>query len=133
MKLPSDTTTRFEFTITQKREMAARSHGVCEAGKEGTHKFYGMAKGDICKMPAKEFDHVIADGLKRERPRSSDDGLHVCLVHHKIKTHTNDRPKIAKAKRIRERNIGITKSKKPWPKRGEWKPTAKNLDGEYVK
>jgi len=100
--------TRFEFSLPQKREMRARSKDVCEAGKEGTEAFYGMAKGETCKRKAEEFDHVIADGLKREKPRSADDGLHVCLVHHKIKTHGHDRPKIAKAKRIDEKLAGIT-------------------------
>ena len=91
--------TRFEFTKTQKRDMLKRSGGICEAGKEGTETFYGMKKGETCAAHAKEFDHVIADGLKREKPRSIDEGLHVCLMHHKNKTHGNDRPKIEKAKR----------------------------------
>jgi hypothetical protein len=126
MKLPSGTTARFEFNLSQKREMAARSGGICEAGKSDVPHFYGMAKGDECKRAAKEFDHVVADGLKRERPRSSDDGLHVCLVHHKIKTHTNDRPKIQKAKRIREAEMGVVKPKVKFQSRGFNQPYVDN-------
>ncbi len=108
---------RFEFTITQKREMAARSNGVCEAGKFGTFKLYGMADADICHRQAQEFDHIIADGLKRQRVESIEEGLHACGVHHKIKTHTHDRPKIQKAKRIREKTQGICSPKAKWPSR----------------
>ena len=102
---------RFEFTKKQKVAMLMRSKGVCEAGHEGTENFYGMRKGEICLSKAKEFDHVIADALKRERPRSADEGLHVCIVHHKNKTHKNDRPKIAKANRIRNSSYGVHKPK----------------------
>jgi hypothetical protein len=109
------TVDRFEFTKNQKREMAARSNGICEAGKFGTFKFYGMADADICHRQAQEFDHIIADGLKRQKIESIDEGLHVCGVHHKIKTHSHDRPKIQKAKNIREKLAGITNPKRPIP------------------
>jgi hypothetical protein len=105
---------RFEFTVTQKREMAARSSGVCEAGIFDTHEFYAMAKGDTCTRKAVEFDHIIPTGLVQEPIRSIDEGAHVCDAHHKVKTYTNDRPKIAKAKRIREALQGITLPKKKW-------------------
>jgi hypothetical protein len=125
-------TDRFEFTKTQKREMASRSNGVCEAGKFGTFKFYGMADADICHREAQEFDHIIADGLKRQRPTSIDEGLHVCQIHHKIKTHAHDRPKIQKAKDIREKRAGITNVKRPLPgsKASGWKKT---MSGEVVR
>lgn len=103
--------TRFEFSKTQKTEIFKRSDGICEAGKEGTEAFYGMEPGETCNLPAKEFDHVIADALKREKPRSADDGLHVCLKHHKNKTHGHDRPMIKKAKDIREKNAGVVAPK----------------------
>lgn len=107
---------RFEFSLKQKREMAERSNGVCEAGKFGTYKMYGMADADICHRQAQEFDHIIADALKREPPRSADDGLHVCAIHHKIKTHGHDRPSIQKAKNIREKGMGIRpRNSRPLP------------------
>lgn len=124
---------RFEFTITQKREMAARSHGVCEAGKFGTRKFYGMADKDICHMKGQEFDHIIADGLHRMKPLSIEEGLHVCKAHHAVKTHKHDRPAIQKAKNIREKNMGVTKPKKLWPKRGAWVDNSKDLNGNYIR
>jgi len=109
---------RFEFNITQKREMAARSNGICEAGIFETHEFYGMAEGDTCNRKAVDFDHIIPTELVQEPIRSIDEGAHVCDVHHKIKTHTNDRPKIAKAKRLRETAQGITSPKQKIKSRG---------------
>lgn len=106
--------TRFNFTKTQKREMAVRSGGVCEAGKWGTYKMYGMADADVCHRPAKIFDHVTPTELS-QRPVTVDDGLHVCDVHNKVKTHGRDRPMIQKAKDIREKNMGITHQKKIIP------------------
>lgn len=100
---------RHPFTKTQMRDMRARSGDICEAGQSGTEKFYGMVPGATCDAVAREFDHVVADALKRAKPQSIDEGLHVCLVHHKIKTHGNDRPKIGKAKRIDEEAAGIPK------------------------
>lgn len=120
---------RYEFSKPQKREMAARSGGICEAGKWETEKFYGMSKGQICKNPAAHFDHVTATELS-QRPVTIDDGLHVCLVHHRVKTHGHDRPKIKKARDIREKNQGITGPKKKIPSRGfgQWKDNSKHLE-----
>lgn len=108
---------RYEFTKTQKREMAARSRGICEAGRWGTEPFYGMATGETCSKPATEFDHVTPTGLS-QRPVTAEDGLHTCSVHHKVKTHGRDRPMIQKAKDIREKNMGITGPKRKIQSRG---------------
>ncbi len=119
----------YEFTKTQKREMDARSGGICEAGKWDTEKLYGMSKGQTCENAAQEFDHVVADQIARSRV-TIEDGLHVCFVHHKIKTHGHDRPAIQKIKDIREKNAGITAPKKPIPSRpfGQGKGNVKRLE-----
>lgn len=103
--------TRNNFTTPQQRDMRKRSGDVCEAGKDGTEAFYGMAKGERCQRKAQEFDHVTADALKRTKIKSIDEGLHVCKMHHDIKTNANDKPKIAKAKRIDEAGAGIVRPK----------------------
>lgn len=103
--------TRNNFTVKQQKAMRKRSKDICEAGKDGTEAFYGMAPGERCQRKAQEFDHVTADALKRTKIKDISEGLHVCKLHHDIKTNTNDKPKIAKAKRIDEAGAGITKSK----------------------
>lgn len=108
---------RNNFTVKQQKGMNKRSGGVCEAGKDETETFYGMAKGERCQHKAQEFDHVTADALKRTKIKSIDEGLHVCKMHHDIKTNTNDKPKIAKAKRIDEAGAGITRPKQTIPQR----------------
>ena len=107
---------RHNFTTPQQREINVRSEGKCEAGKFDTWAFYGMAPGDTCPMPAEEIDHITADALKRTKIQSIDEGLHVCKLHHKIKT-AQDRKKIAKATRLDEARVGIRKPKRAWPKR----------------
>ena len=111
-----DQVMRHNFSTPQQRNIRARSGDVCEAGKSGTEALYGMAPGDICNMPAVEIDHVAADALVRTKIQSIDEGLHVCRVHHKIKT-AEDRRKIAKAKRLDEARVGIGKVKRKWPSR----------------
>ena len=101
---------RFEFSKGQMREMRERSRDICEAGQHGTEAMYGMSKGQTCTDKAQEFDHVVPTALARSKIQDIDEGLHVCKVHHKIKTHGNDRPKINKAKRIDEKRAGIPKS-----------------------
>jgi hypothetical protein len=107
---------RHNFTTSQQREIRERSGDICEAGKFKTWKLYGMAPNDTCNMPAEEIDHIAADALVRTRIQSIDEGLHVCKIHHKIKT-AQDRKKIAKAKRLDEARVGIRKPKRAWPKR----------------
>lgn len=103
--------TRNNFSVKQKKDMRLRSKDVCESGKGGTEAFYGMVPGERCQRKAQEFDHVTADALKRTKIKSIDEGLHVCKMHHDIKTNTNDKPKIAKAKRIDEALAGIVRPK----------------------
>lgn len=80
-----------------------------------------------------QFDHITADALKRTRIQSIEEGLHVCGVHHKVKTHNHDRPKIRKAKRIDESRAGIKpRFSRPMPgsKASGWK---KLMSGEVVR
>lgn len=109
--------TRHNFTVRQQKDMDTRSGGICEAGKGGTEAFYGMASGETCQRKATAFDHVTADALKRTKPQSIDEGLHVCGLHHQIKTQGHDMPKIRKAQRIEQKAKGI-KSRSHRPMQG---------------
>ena len=119
---------RHNCTIKQQKAMRERSGGIYEAGKMETEKFYGMAKGETCHHEAEAFDHVTADALKRSKIQSIDEGLHVCLIHHKIKTKSHDMPKIRKAKRIDERLAGIKRQGQPIPGSRN-SPFKKHMDG----
>lgn len=57
-----------------------------------------------------EFDHIIPDGLGGAAEISNCRVL--CRNCHKAKTHTQDRPRMAKADRIRKKTYGL-KSQKP--------------------
>lgn len=123
---------RHNFTVPQQRAIKDRSKGICEAGKFETHAFYGMAPGDVCKRRAEEIDHITADALKRTRIQSIDEGLHVCLVHHKIKT-AEDKKKIAKSKRLDDDRHGIRKPTRPIRSRGfgAWESNTKQIYEEF--
>ncbi len=124
---------RFEFSKKQKEAIRDRSGGICEAGKFETHAFYGMAENDTCGRRAVDIDHIDCDAIVQRRPQSIDEGLHVCDIHHKIKTHSVDRPKIRKVQRIRDRNEGITKPKRKIQSRGfrQFVPRVKQLVEGY--
>jgi hypothetical protein len=117
--------TRHNFTTPQQRDIRKRSGDICEAGKFETHAFYGMAPGETCERPAEEIDHITADGLKRTHIKDIDEGLHVCKLHHKIKT-PNDKRKIAKAKRLDEARVGITRHKQTIAQRNSFKKWKSN-------
>jgi len=70
--------------------------------------------------------------LKRTKIQSIDEGLHVCKLHHDIKTNTNDKPKIAKAKRIDDERHGVKAQSRPIPgsKASGWK---KSFSGEVTR
>ena len=104
---------RHNFTVKQQRAMAERSGGICEAGKFETWAMYGMQEGQTCQSKGQEFDHVVADALRRTKPQSIDEGLHVCCFHHDHKTQEHDMPKILKAKRLDDRSQGIRRQYRP--------------------
>lgn len=124
--------TRHNFTLTQQSDMRKRSNDVCEAGKDGTEAFYGMAPGERCQRRAEAFDHVTADALKRTKIQSISEGLHICGLHHHIKTQSHDMPKIRKAKRIDAERHGVRKLSRPIPgsKASGWK---KSFSGEVTR
>lgn len=125
--------TRYEFTKKQKEEIRDRSGGICEAGKFETEKLYGMKPGTTCSRKAVDVDHIDADAIVQRKPQSIDEGLHVCDIHHKVKTHTVDRPKIRKVGRIKDKNEGITKPKRKIQSRGfrQFVPRVKQLIEGY--
>ena len=85
---------RREFSKQIKRDALKRSDKRCEAcGALYGHKFH--------------FDHVIADGLGGEP--TLDNCAVLCHVCHDEKTRKHDVPRIAKMKRVRDRNDGIKK------------------------
>jgi 5-methylcytosine-specific restriction enzyme A len=85
---------RREFSKHVKRDALKRAGKQCEAcGGLYGHKFH--------------FDHVIADGLGGEP--TLDNCAVLCHVCHDEKTRKHDVPRIAKMKRVRDRNAGIKK------------------------
>jgi hypothetical protein len=74
-------------------------------------------------------EHVNPLGLTGTNDWSNRGPAHIDCAKAKTK---DDVAQIAKAKRRQAKFIGAKKPKKPWPKRGEWKPTTKNLEGEYI-
>lgn len=124
---------RYEFTKKQKRQIRDRSGGVCEAGKFGSYKLYGMDDADVCHRPAVDIDHIDADAIVQRKPVSIEEGLHVCDLHHKHKTHEEDRPKIRKVNRIIDKRQGITKPKRKIASRGfgQFVPRVKQLVEGY--
>lgn len=88
---------RREFPKQVKRDAFMRADGFCE------HKGCGckLFRGNIF------YDHVIPDGLGGEP--TLDNCQVLCKSCHNIKTRKTDVPRIAKAKRIHDRDIGIRK------------------------
>lgn len=76
-----------------------------------------------------EYDHVLADGLGGEPTLENCQVL--CVKCHRIKTATEDIPKIAKADRIRKKSVGLGSRGRPIPgsRRSKWKRT---VSGEVV-
>ena len=121
---------RAEFSKATKREALKRSGGICEA----VGIWYGLPAGTRCLNNLSygvEFDHIIADGL------SSDNSLEncaaVCLKCHGYKTPKIDVPRIAKMKRQRDKNSGISKPKRKMPSRkfnARYTPNVKDINDE---
>jgi len=105
---------RAEFPKSVKRLALKRSGGLCEA--EGY--FYAhLEVGQRCNMPLSkgvEFDHVIL--VANSHDASLENCKAICPHCHKLKT-ARDIPLAAKTLRQQDKNLGITKPKRPWPKR----------------
>jgi len=108
---------RREFTSKTKREEYKDAGGRCR----------------ICHLPIKpgqeDYDHVIPDAIGG-KPRASN----CALVHrdcHREKTVKEDIPRIAKSRRIRNREAGIRKKSKFATSRDG--PFKKKINGEVVR
>ena len=62
-----------------------------------------------------EWDHTIPRGLGGKQ--TAECFLPLCKSCHKIKTNTIDKPMIAKAERLRKREAGLRRKRKPIPSR----------------
>ena len=94
---------RSEFSVKTRKAAWERCDGICECG---------------CNLPIvgrPEYDHRLACGL------GGDNSLENCVVLsvkcHKIKTHTEDRPRMAKADRLYKKANGLMPQKRKWPSR----------------
>ena len=97
---------RQEFTSKTKREMHARSGGICEC-----HRIPGMVACGRPLGPGTTFyEHVIQCALGGNN--SPDNGAALTRTCWKLKTATQDLPVIAKCERIRDRHIGIRRPRR---------------------
>lgn len=105
---------RTEFSREVKRAALKRSQNACEA----VGAAYGLDPGARCGASLGHgviFDHIVPDGLGGAA--TLDNCALICLPCNRIKTCGKDVPQIAKMKRQRDKHIGITRPKRPWPKR----------------
>lgn len=88
---------RREFTKQVKRDAFLRANGCCEGKNCGARLTVGKF----------HYDHHIPDALGGEP--LLENCVVLCIACHREKTSRGDVPAIAKAKRIRDRQIGIKK------------------------
>lgn len=103
-----------DFTKPVKRAALRRSGRLCEA----TGDWYGLPHGARCNAPLSfgvEFDHI--DQEANSHDGSLENCAAVCPRCHRFKTDHIDTPKAAKTLRQQDKALGITRNKKPWPKR----------------
>lgn len=104
---------RREFSKQVKRDAFLRANGCCEGKDCGARLHAGKF----------HYDHIIADGLGGEP--TLDNCAVLCTACHGDKTAMHDVPRIAKVKRIQDRERGIRKPRTitAW----------RNFKGEIVK
>lgn len=102
---------RREFSAKVKLEAWKRCRG------SGWQSHCEKCKGRITGRP--EYDHIVPDGLGGEPTLENCQVL--CTKCHRLKTHTEDRPAMAKADRQRKSAAGVNR-KKPWPNRAFPRP-----------
>ena len=95
---------RSEFSGKTKKAASERANGHCEN----------------CGLPFSasnpvEYDHELPDGLGGDN--SLENCVALCRGCHRGKTVDVDRPKMAKADRIKKKRLGIGPAKKRWPSR----------------
>ena len=93
--------TRKEFSKSTKLAVWDRCKGFCEACQQ---KIIGRP----------EYDHICPDGLYGSNEIENCQAL--CVKCHRLKTTTEDVPKISKADRLREKAAGV-RAKRKWPSR----------------
>lgn len=109
---------RREFSSKTKAEAFIRASGCCEECASSVK----LRTGDIF------YDHRIPDALGGAP--TIDNCQVLCRRHHDAKTRSEDVPRIAKAKRVRNKHIGIrSKSKFACSRNSKFK---KRLDGTVV-
>jgi 5-methylcytosine-specific restriction enzyme A len=89
---------RTEFTKSIKRLALLRCNGRCEECTRPLHH-----AGDY------HYDHIIADAAGGDA--SVDNCAVLCKSCHLVKTTSQDMPRIAKLKRIRDRHHGIHRNR----------------------
>jgi len=113
---------RREFSAPVKREIRARSGGVCECDLM-TPDIRGLFP-KVCTRPAVDIDHVYADCLEREEdkqgPLTAADGADLCKPCHKIKTASDQGYR-------RKRNAHAVR--KGRPKKGFFNGPKKKIEG----
>jgi 5-methylcytosine-specific restriction endonuclease McrA len=104
---------RREFPARIKLAAYQRSLGVIDGKPHCEVVWDGKRCGKLI-LGLPEYDHVKPDGLGGEP--TLENCQVACGVCHKRKTHTEDRPIMAKADRQKKSGAGI-KRKYHWPKR----------------
>lgn len=95
---------RREFPTKVRLEALARCMGHCE-----------QCGWKLMDSADYHYDHVAPDGIGGEP--TLDNCQVLCRGCHREKTRKIDVPRVAKMKRQRNKNFGIYKPKRPWPKR----------------
>lgn len=93
---------RREFSKAVKRDAFLRANGFCEGNGCGAKLTAGKF----------DYDHDIPDGLGGEP--TLDNCVVLCKPCHGVKTAKGDIPRIAKVKRISDREKGIKKPSSFW-------------------
>ena len=93
---------RSEFSVSTKKAAKERAGDNCE----NCGALFSAA--NPC-----EYDHDLPDGLGGDN--SIENCVVPCRACHKLKTKTEDRPRIDKASRIRDKRHGLTEAKRKWP------------------
>jgi 5-methylcytosine-specific restriction protein A len=95
---------RKEFLAAVKRAVVKRSSGICERAR--------WKPGEVCTKPAKEFDHIIPDGLGGLP--TLENAAHLCVPCHKEKSHKHDTPIMRRADAQRDAHNGVKPKSRPF-------------------
>lgn len=101
---------RREFSSKIKLAAFERCKGLCE-------------KCGMKVIGRPEYDHILPDWLGGEPTLENCECL--CSKCHRLKTSTQDVPRIAKTKRTKAKSVGATRPKQSFPggKNSKWKKT----------